>query len=315
MYEHHKTKNNIYISSMFYDVLCWFEQKESASVISIQAASPNAPALDVEISERKLSDVSDIVLTLWSLSGKGMWLWYTMITSLLPRMYMDRPPCNLDFESETKANQHSERMPPLQHRLASTHSLSPTSTNIHLENNSFQLFLLKQISFNCKSEQSAHGHNHKECCKVLLIMVCCNQQKSCTTKAEIHCSHCNYLNKHWNQIVCKWMVQVGRVGSGWGFGCVRVNGWVNMLKSLSLSLCLGNFKSHPVFGYLIFVSIACFRWMWRFHNCQRDRTCKTTKSLRSRPWTLVEGLEVRNLSRPGDCLSWGKVRDTNCSLL
>ena len=41
--------------------------------------------------------------------------------------------------------------------------------------------------------------------------------------------------QHRNQIVCKWMVRVGRVGLGWGFGCVRVNGWVN-LKSLSLSL-------------------------------------------------------------------------------
>ena len=42
--------------------------------------------------------------------------------------------------------------------------------------------------------------------------------------------------QHRNQIVCKWMVRVGRVGSGWGFGCVRVNGRVNLLKSLSLSL-------------------------------------------------------------------------------
>ena len=112
-----------------------------------------------------------------------------------------------------------------------------------------------------------------------------------------------------NKIVCKWMVRVGGVGSGWGFGCVRVNGWVNSLKSLSLSLSATS--SHiPSLVIWFVASIACFRWMWHFHNCQKDRTCKTTKSLRSRPWTLVEGLEVRNLSRPGNCNCLGVKSET-----
>ena len=105
-------------------------------------------------------------------------------------------------------------------------------------------------------------------------------------------------------------------GSGWeswlGVGVWMCPGeWVSEFGEVSLSLSLSATSSQiPSLVIWFVASIACFRWMWHFHNCQKDRTCKTTKSLRSRPWTLVEGLEVRNLSRPGNCLSWGQVRDT-----
>ena len=103
-------------------------------------------------------------------------LWQTYMTRLqiYPTNVTNRVTCLVTLEHTRPLKKH-----PL------TYTLNDP------ENNSFQfheidrnwvpsilfggmgIALVKTHQFDCKSEQSAHRHNHKECYKVLLMLVCC----------------------------------------------------------------------------------------------------------------------------------------------